>query len=114
MTNGLLSTSPTSFTSLIPDYPGATLQISANGNTSGILWVVQRFGTDQNGNGTVAPGVLRAFDAGNLATELYNSNQATGGRDTLDNAAKWAAPLIANGKVIVATNSRVTIFGLLP
>jgi 5-hydroxyisourate hydrolase-like protein (transthyretin family) len=114
VTNGLLSTSPTSQTSLIPGYPGATLQISANGSTNGILWAVQRIGTDQLGHGTVAPGALHAYDASNLATELYNSNQAAGGRDQLDFAAKWAAPLIANGKVFVATNSQLTIFGLLP
>jgi hypothetical protein len=114
LTNGLLSTSPTSQTSLVAGYPGATLQISANGSTNGILWAVQRFGpADQSSNST-APGILHAYDATNLANEVYNSNQATGGRDALDFAAKWAAPLIANGKVFVATNSRLTIFGLLP
>jgi hypothetical protein len=98
----------------VPGYPGATLQISANGATNGILWALERVGTDQAGVGTVGPGVLHAFDATNLATELYKSNQAVGGRDTLDNAAKWAAPLIANGKVFVATNGQLTVFGLLP
>jgi len=114
VTNGLLSTTPSSQASLVPGYPGATLQISANGATNGILWALERVGTDQTGVGTVGPGVLHAFDATNLATELYNSNQAVGGRDTLDNAAKWAAPLIANGKVFVATNGQLTVFGLLP
>ncbi len=114
VTNGLLSTTPSSQASLVPGYPGATLQISANGATNGILWALERVGTDQTGVGTVGPGVLHAFDATNLATELYNSNQAAGGRDTLDNSAKWAAPLIANGKVFVATNGQLTVFGLLP
>jgi hypothetical protein len=99
---------------LAPGYPGATLQISANGTTNGILWAVERVGPDQSGTGSAGPGVLHAFDANNLATVLYNSNQAAGGRDTLDNAAKWAAPLIANGKVFVASNSQLTVFGLLP
>jgi hypothetical protein len=114
VTNGLLSTSPTSQTSLVPGYPGATLAISANGSSNGILWAVQRFGIDQTGAGTVAPGILHAYDANNLATELYNSNQAAGGRDGMDFAAKWAAPLIANGKVFVASNSQLAIYGLLP
>jgi hypothetical protein len=114
VTNGLLSTSPTSQTSSVFHYPGATLQISANGSTNGILWALERIDTNQTGSGTVAPGILHAFDPTNLAVELYNSNQAAGGRDGLDFAAKWAAPLIANGKVFVATNSRLTIFGLLP
>jgi len=38
---------------------------------NGILWAVE--------NGS--PAVLHAYDATNLATELYNSNQAAGGRD---------------------------------
>jgi len=114
VTNGLLSTSPTSQTSLVAGYPGATLGISANGSTNGILWAVQRINTDQTGQGTVAPGILHAYDAANLATELYNSNQAAGGRDAMDFAAKWAAPLIANGKVFVASNSQLIVYGLLP
>jgi hypothetical protein len=114
LTNGLLSTSPTSQTSLIPAYPGATLSVSANGTAAGILWAVQRIDKDESGGGTVAPGILHAYDATNLAVELYNSNQASGSRDNLDFSAKWAAPLVANGKVFVATEGRITVFGLLP
>ena len=69
---------------------------------------------DQRGNGAVAPGLLRAYDAGNLATELYNSNQAPGGRDALDYTVKWSAPLVANGKVYVTTDGLLAVFGLLP
>jgi hypothetical protein len=65
----------------------------------------------ENGN----PGVLHAYDATNLATELYNSNQA-GGRDQFaDNANdKFVTPLIANGKVYVGTPNAVVVFGMLP
>ncbi len=113
--NGLLSTSPTSQTSLIPGYPGATLSMSANGSSGGILWAIQRidFGPT-GGGGPQAPGVLHAYDATNLGNELYNSNQAAGSRDALDFAAKWSAALVANGKVFVATNARLTGFSLLP
>ncbi len=114
ISNGLLSLSPTSQTSLIPGYPGSTLSLSANGTANGILWVIERINTDQNGNGSVAPGILHAYNANNLATQLYNSNQASGGRDALDYVAKWSAPLIVNGKVFVASNTRLTAFGLLP
>jgi hypothetical protein len=44
---------------------------------------------------------------------LYNSDQA-GARDTLDIAAKFAIPLVVNGKVFVASNSNLTVYGLLP
>jgi hypothetical protein len=48
-----------------------------------------------------------------LANELYNSNQS-GIRDTLQFAAKFNIPLVANGKVIVANTSQLVIYGLLP
>jgi hypothetical protein len=115
VTNGLLSTSPTSQSTFVVNYPGATLGMSANGTNNGVLWAIERIDHDPLGGGNLrAPGVLHAFDATNLATELYNSNQAAGSRDTLDYAAKWASPLVANGKVFVATNGRLTAFGLLP
>jgi hypothetical protein len=43
-----------------------------------------------------------------------NRNQAAGLRDTLDEAAKWSAALVANGKVFVGTNARLTVYPLLP
>ena len=44
LTNGLLSTTPTSESAEVYQYPGASLAISANGSSNGILWVVERFG----------------------------------------------------------------------
>jgi nitrogen fixation protein FixH len=114
ISNGTIMSSPTSQSSFVANYPGATLQVSANGNTNGILWAIQRIDQDPSGNGTRGPGVLHAFDATNLGNELYNSTQASGGRDALDFVCKWSAPLIANGKVYVASETRVTGFGLLP
>lgn len=95
------SQSPNSF-----GYPGTTPSVSANGTSNGIVWAIE------NGN----PGVLHAYDATNLATELYNSNQAVGGRDQFpDNGnCKFVTPMIANGKVFVGTPTSVVVFGLLP
>ena len=49
----------------------------------------------------------------NLATELYDSNQAANGRDHFSDN-KFVAPMIANGKVYVGTTNSVAVFGLLP
>jgi hypothetical protein len=112
LTNGLLSTTPTSRSTVTYAYPGGALSISANGASNGILWAIQRIGLPEGGQNT-APGVLRAYDPANLATEIYNSNQA-GTRDTMDFATKFSVPLVVNGKVFVGSDSKLTVYGLLP
>jgi len=112
LTNGRLSPGPTSVSTAIYGVRGASFAVSANGNSNGILWALQNNGTSAN-NDVGSPGVLFAYDANNLATVLYSSGQA-GNRDTLDFAAKFSIPLVANGKVFVAGQSQLTAFGLLP
>jgi hypothetical protein len=56
---------------------------------------------------------LHAYDATNLSHELYNSNQATGGRDHFGAGNKFITPMIGNGKVYVGTTSGVGVFGML-
>ena len=104
LTNGLLSTAPTSESSETYNSRGGTMSISANGSSNGILWTLQSSVTDPNGLPTT-PGTLHAYAATNLANELYNSNQA-GSRDTLDTWFKFSVPVVANGEVFVASDSR--------
>ena len=99
----LLGKTPTSQTSISFAYPGTAPAVSANGSSDGIVWAVQ------NSN----PAALHAFAAGNLATELYNSNQAANGRDNFGTGNKFMTPSIANGKVYVGTPTGVAVFGLL-
>ena len=113
MTNGLLSAAPTSVSAETYGFPGGTLAISANGNTDGILWVTERKDDFVTDTVHTNPGALRAYDPANLGIELYNSNQA-GTRDTMDFAAKYNIPLVVNGKVYVASVSKLTVYGLLP
>jgi hypothetical protein len=98
-----LVTPPSSASPEAFGYPGVTPSISANGNANGIVWAVE------NNNG----GVLHAYDAANLAHELYNSNQAANGRDNFSDN-KYVTPMIANGKVYVGTPTGVAVFGVLP
>lgn len=101
--NAKLSTAPAFQTSNTFAYPGATPSISANGTSNAIVWAVE------NTN----PAVLHAYSATNL-NELYNSNQAPGGRDQFGAGNKFITPTIVNGKVFVGTPNGVAVFGLLP
>jgi fibronectin type 3 domain-containing protein len=113
LANGLLSPSPTSRTPAPAfAFPGGSLAISANGNTNGILWAVRRNETTTFDADQTNPGVLHAYDAANLGTELYNSDQS-GPRDTLSAPAKYNMPVVANGKVFIATTSSLIVYGLL-
>jgi outer membrane protein assembly factor BamB len=101
--NAKLSTSPQSKSAASFTYPGTTPSVSANGSRNGIVWAIEH---------TDPTDVLHAFDATNLANELYNSNQA-GQRDQFGSASHFGTPLIVNGKVYVGTTNGVTAFGLL-
>jgi len=98
-----ISTSPTSRSSVRFAYPGTSPAISANGTSNGILWAHEN----------TTPAVLHAYDAGNLANELYNSAQAANGRDQFGAGNKFITPVIADGKVFIGTQSGVAVFGLL-
>jgi hypothetical protein len=103
ITQAMLATNPSSQTSHSFPYPGATPSISSNGTSNGILWVEDNSST----------AVLYAYDATNLAHELYDSNQAANGRDQYGAGNKYITPMIANGKVYVGTQNGVAVFGLL-
>ncbi len=98
--NALLASSPSSSTPTSFGYPGATPSVSSDGSTSGIVWAVE----------SSSPAVLHAYDATNLATELYNSDQA-GTRDHFGNGNKFMTPTIANGKVYIGTPNSIAVFG---
>ena len=100
-----IATTPVAMGSLTPTNRSGGISLSANGNTpgSGILW-----GTEGNSGGT-----LHAYDASNVANELWNSQQ-NAARDALGSYTKFCAPTIANGKVYVPTTSfNLVVYGLL-
>jgi hypothetical protein len=91
---------------------GATPSLSANGTTNGIIWEMDNSAYIKTDPSSSGPAVLHAYDANNVANELYNSAQA-GSRDTAGLALKFTVPTIANGRVFVPTTSELDIYGLL-
>lgn len=83
---------------------GTTAFISANGTANGVLWIIDHGQPiqNQNPNGAVpTAAILRAYDAENLATELYNSGTNSG--DAPGYGIKFTSPIVANGKVYIGT-----------
>lgn len=108
LSNGLLSTFPFSQSPTKNFYPGASPTVSSNASTHGVVWVLE---TDGYAKGN--PAVLHAYDAANVADELYNSKMhAT--HDSAGPAVKFAVPTVVNGKVYVGAQSQLNVYGLLP
>lgn len=99
--NDQISSTPTSQT------PKATAQasggmVSANGTQDAIYWYV-----------TFPTSRLFAFDATNLAHELYDNSMA-GSRDVLGPMVHFGMPIVANGRVYINGKTQLSVFGLLP
>jgi hypothetical protein len=100
------------FTLGVNSMPGGMLALSANGDRDGIVWAAHP--TDKNANQATVAGTLRALDADNLQNELWNSDHDPQGSDAVGNFAKFCPPVVANGKVYVATfSSALAVYGLL-
>ena len=78
---------------------GAHAMLTANGSSSGILWVM-------NGK------TMYAMDAITLK-QLYATNQAPNGRDTVSGIAHFATPAAADGKVFLGAQANLVTYGLL-
>ena len=92
----------------------AALSLSADGSLAGtgIVWASRSI----SGTATGRPvaGIVSAYDATNLTSELWNSTQNLA-RDDVGNYAKFNAPTVANGKVYVGSFSgQLQVYGLNP
>jgi hypothetical protein len=104
VSKALLATSPTTQSGHQFGSNGAVASISANGTAEGIVWALDW-----------GAGILFAYDASNLAMELYDSNQAAANRDHFSAVGgHFIAPMVANGRVYIGTKTTVAVFGLLP
>ncbi len=100
-TTGVFATPAASLSATSYGFPGATPSISATGTTNGVVWALDNHSYCTSQSPSCGPAVLHAYDATNLATELWNSTQGTG--NTAGNAVKFTVPTVANGKVYIGT-----------
>jgi hypothetical protein len=102
VSQALVATSPTSQTENSFSSLGTVPSASSNGASDGIVWAL---------DGPNA--VLHAYNASNLATELYNSTQA-GSRDQVAAVrGHFITPVVAKGRVYFGTGTTMAVFGLL-
>lgn len=89
---GLMSTTPVEKGSFEFVFPGGQPVTSSDGSSNGIVWAID------------ASGKLHAFDATNVSTTLYTSGTLV--------PEKFAVPTVVNGKVFVAGQGKLFVFGL--
>jgi hypothetical protein len=98
LANGMLPTTATSAGTTLMKSPNPIF--SANGSSDGIVWILQ-----------FEASTLWAFDPDDLTNEYYDTNQKVrrdkphGGLDTI-------TPMVANGRVYVATKTELDVYGL--
>jgi hypothetical protein len=96
--------------------PGGRLVVSSNGTQvgTGVVWGV--YPTEGNANAAVVHGALVAYDAtavlpGGKLKQLFHSDAKPA--NNMGNFAKYATPVVANGKVYVGTfSNKVVQYGL--
>ena len=93
---GTLSATAVSKGSFRYNWPGADPVISANGNTSGIVWTID-----------ISTGTLHADDATNVSKNLYTS-------PNFGTPLRWVPPTVVNGHVYVTASGRIIAYGLTP
>jgi hypothetical protein len=86
----------------------ATPVVSANDMKDGVLWVLR----SKSWNGQDTPATLSAYDAENIAHQLYSSEQNSA-RDRAGVALRFNIPTVVNGRVYVGVKGAVDVYGLL-
>jgi chitodextrinase len=107
ISNASIAATSTSNSSETFSYPGVIPTISANSASGAIVWALE-IGGYTPGN----PVILHAYNATNLASEIYTSPSSGAGAAGI--AVKFSVPTVANGKVYAGGQGSLTVFGLLP
>jgi hypothetical protein len=82
-------------------FPGSTLSVSAAANQSGVVWAIDSHSYCTHASPSCGPAVLYAYDATNVANELWNSS--TKAADAAGFPVKFSVPTVANGRVFIGT-----------
>lgn len=94
--------------------PGGMLAVSSDSAVvgTGVVWASHpRSG---NANQQVRPGRLDAYDARDIRRLLWTSDMLIN-RDSIGRFSKFNTPVVANGKMYMATfSNRLNVYGLLP
>jgi len=106
MNTGVMDTQPDSKTTTTWGAPSPSFSISSNGTQNGIAWAIRADQFDTKG-----PAVLYAWDANDLSKSIYQSDNSS--RDTAGPANRYSVPVVTNGKVYIATNTEIDVYGLL-
>ncbi|SPE31810.1 conserved exported hypothetical protein [Candidatus Sulfopaludibacter sp. SbA3] len=105
LTNGRLSPEPVRRGTQRFRNPGAIPVISANGVRNGIVWAVRTKTAAEHD----VEGVLQAYDASDVSHLLYNTE---GTKDHPGLSLRLTMPMIANGRVYVASHDAVSVYSL--
>jgi len=93
--------------------PGSMLCTSSNGLALGSTLVWASHPRTGDANHTTRPGRLQAYDPRDISKPIYSSDMVSS-RDDAGTFSKFNTPVVANGKVYLATFSRqVKVYGLL-
>ena len=125
-TTGLLNTTPVATSTMTAPatnndgaMPGGFLTVTSNAGSNGIVWASTPY--HNNAVHMSVQGVLYAFDA-NTLTPLW-SDKDNDARDEIGMFAKYVPPVVANGKLYMATfgplsntlgTGGLVVYGLLP
>jgi hypothetical protein len=104
---GLITTPQTANSTNTFPPRGGVPAVSANGNTNGVVWILDLSAWASNGTA-----ILDAYDATNVPQPLFKSPSS--GTGAAGGAVKFTVPTVANGKVYVGGASSFSVFGLLP
>jgi hypothetical protein len=104
LVRGQVVTPAASHAAEVMNYPGGIPVGSSHGSdpASAIVWNIDQ----EKGP------ALRAYAAGDLAHELYNTQQDAS-RDAIPGYDNFCVPTVADGRVFVGTKGELIIYGLL-